>query len=489
MNNLQNFENERKRVLLVEDNIDHSRLMEIMMKKHQPDVDVIVARSGIECFQVLDKKHVDIIVLDYELPMMSGLEILTQIQERKLKAPVIVVTGKGDENIAVQAMKKGAHDYIVKDKGYMYVLPRVIIQTLEKYALQMKLFESERKYQTLFDSFKDVISVQDHDLTITLANDIAAQMSRTPVDKLVGEKCYEKYFDRTKPCEDCPVLKTFKTGQIHHLEKTHNKEIFSIRSHPIFDIHGKLINVIEVGQIITEQKRLEKQIIQSEKLATIGLLSSGIAHELRNPLNIIETARYFISDTYGDTVSGLNDKLEIIHKNVTRASTIINNLLEFSRQSDVEREAIDIHTLIDKTLSLIGKELVSKNIDLNKSYEKIPPVFFNLDSLKQVLLNIIINAIQAMPNGGILGIRTQQNKDNTVSVEIQDTGSGIAQKDLPHIFSPFFTTKEVGVGTGLGLYISHTIMQREGGEILVESEEGVGSTFIIKLPVVETTRG
>jgi two-component system, NtrC family, sensor kinase len=482
-------ENDGKRVLLVEDNIDHARLMEIMIKHYQPRIEVIVAQSGIDCFEILDRMNVDLIVLDYELPMMSGLEVLSQIKEKKVKVPVIIVTGKGDENIAVQAMKKGASDYIVKDKGYMYVLPRVIVQTMEKFALETKLFESERKYQTLFDSIQDFISVQDKDLNITLVNEIAARMSQTTSGQIIGSKCYAKFFNRETPCDECPVLQTFETGQIHYLEKNHNKDIYSIRSHPIFDLNGALVNVIEIGQIITEQKLLEKQIIQSEKLATIGVLSSGIAHELRNPLNIIETARYYIADTYSETVPGLSDKLEIIHKNVIRASSIINNLLEFSRRSDKEQEAIDIHTQIDKTLSLIGKELISKNIELKKMYNDVPTLYFNLDALKQVLLNIIINAVQAMPNGGVLTIQTICQPDNSVDIEIQDTGKGISTKDMPRIFSPFFTTKEVGIGTGLGLYISHTIMQREGGKIRVVSEEGTGSIFTINLPIIDKMKG
>ncbi len=143
--------------------------------------------------------------------------------------------------------------------------------------------------------------------------------------------------------------------------------------------------------------------------------------------------------------------------------------------------------LIDKTISLIGKELISKNVELHKKYQNVPPAYFNLDSLKQVVLNIIINAIQAMPKGGDLTVSAERHDETSIDVNIRDTGNGIAQDDLPHIFSPFFTTKEVGVGTGLGLYISHTIMQREGGGIHVESTQGVGSTFTINLPTVEPT--
>jgi len=380
-------------------------------------------------------------------------------------------------------MKQGVYDYLLKDIGYMYVLPKVVQQALEKHILQRKLFESEKKYQSLFDSIRDFISVQDKDLTITLANKVAAEMSNTPITQLIGQKCYERYFHRLTPCENCPVLKTFQSRNPAYLEKGDGYEIYNIRSHPILGLNNELTYVVEIGQVVTEQRRLEKQLIQSDKLATIGLLSSGIAHEIRNPLNIIETARYYISDTFGTGNPELVDKLDIIHKNVMRASTIINNLLEFSRPSNDTKEIINVNQTIDKTLSLIGKELVSKNINLRKEYHEIPKIYFNLDALKQVLLNIIINAIQAMRNGGELTIKTTLNGNYKINIQIKDTGCGISEKNLPHIFSPFFTTKEVGEGTGLGLYISHAAIQREGGEILVESQENVGSEFTILIPI------
>lgn len=234
---------------------------------------------------------------------------------------------------------------------------------------------------------------------------------------------------------------------------------------------------------VTEQKRFEKQLIQSEKLATIGLLSSGVAHELRNPLNTIDTARYYLAGLPQLQDPQIKDKLDIIQKNVRRASSIINNLLEFSRYSEREREAIDINKLLDSTLILIGKELSTKNIKIVKRYQNLPMAFFNTDGLKQVFLNLIINAVQAMPSSGTLTIATARDNGKTILVEIADTGVGISKENMQHIFSPFFTTKAIGEGTGLGLYISHTIIERDGGKITVESEPGKGSTFCVQLPV------
>ncbi len=598
------------RILIVEDNADQAELMEFVLHRYDKRISVTVVKSGAACLQQLRSDHFDAVVLDFNLPQMTGLEVLKAVRSRFYDIPVIFVTGQGDEKIAVQAMKLGAYDYIIKDQGYLQVLPKIVIKAAErgrleaalrewehkyqsifenandaifivqpedghilevnhraealtgyrreqlldmeiadlhipgqqstagelirktlelgstnygdvtfvrqqgeevavdvsasvlgfgrrkvilqivrdvteKKALEKQLLASQKRLQAIFDGISDIISVQDRSLEIALANKKIAELRDTTPQELVGRKCYEMYFDRSEPCEGCPILKTFETRKPEFLEMVHGGEIYQIWSYPMFGLDGEIDHVIENAKVVTQQKFLEKQLIQSEKLATIGLLSSGIAHELRNPLNIIETARYYIEDTLeseGRLDGDLRSKFEVIKKNVRRASNIINNLLEFSRHSENERELIDVNRLIDSTLSLIGKELSAKNIELVRRYGQVPLAYFGLDGLKQVLLNIIINAVQAMPNGGRLTIETSTASDGRLQVRIADTGDGIPPENLPHIFSPFFTTKAVGEGTGLGLYITHMILQRENGDISVDSTNGEGTTFTVQLP-------
>ncbi|HRZ78272.1 MAG TPA: ATP-binding protein, partial [Bacteroidales bacterium] len=263
---------------------------------------------------------------------------------------------------------------------------------------------------------------------------------------------------------------------------------YHIWTFPMAGLDGKPEFLVEYAKDVTDQKEIEKQLIKSEKLATIGLLSSGIAHELRNPLNIIETARYSIEDGLGHTQPEIDRKLEIIKKNIRRASVIIENLLQFSRHSVHEREPVDVEKLIDTTLSLVEKETSVRNIILEKGYGGVPRVFFSLDSLKQVFLNIIYNAVQAMPSGGVLRIITTASSDEKwVNVEFTDSGVGISPENLSHIFTPFFSTKRESGGTGLGLYLSYTIIKREGGDILARSREGSGTTFTVRLPMVKSS--
>ncbi len=364
---------------------------------------------------------------------------------------------------------------------YQYIL--VIVRNIaEKKHLQSQILNSKKRLQSMFDGITEIIYQVDRDYGIIMANKKLAEYCNTQPEKLIGRKCYQVLFGYDEPCTVCPAKLTFETQQAEFAEKNVNDEIYEMCSYPIFTEEGGIESVVVYSKNVTEKKKLEKSLIQSEKLATVGLLSSGIAHELRNPLNIIETARYFIQEFLQDKNPDIDDKLEIIRKNVQRASKIINNLLEFSRHSEHEKEEIDLIKTIESTVALIGKELTAKGIEFTIESREDYKVYFSIDSLKQVLLNIIINAVQAMPKGGKLHICIEQSEPKWVDIKITDTGVGIPEENLPHIFSPFFTTKEVGVGTGLGLYISHTIIEREGGEIKVDSKVGKGTTFTVRLP-------
>ncbi len=249
-------------------------------------------------------------------------------------------------------------------------------------------------------------------------------------------------------------------------------------------LDGKPQFLVEYAKDVTEQKEIEKQLIKSEKLATLGILSSGIAHELRNPLSIIETARYTIEDDLGHQYEGIDKKLTIIKRNIRRASNIIENLLQFSRNSQFQKEKVDVENLIDTTLALFQKEISVRNIKIDLFFNNVPRLFFSIDSLKQVFLNIIMNAVQAMPKGGVLKIITSLSSDRRwVFVDFTDNGIGIPKENMKYIFTPFFTTKSSTGGTGLGLYLSYSIIKKEGGDIAVKSKPGLGTTFSIKLPV------
>jgi PAS domain S-box-containing protein len=248
------------------------------------------------------------------------------------------------------------------------------------------------------------------------------------------------------------------------------------------DAKGRKIGILAIIRDVTERKMLERQLIQSEKLAGIGTLAAGIAHEIRNPLSIINTSNYLLRDEIIGKTEEIENLLGDIEGGIKRTQTIINNLLDFSRPAACELESVDLRNLMQQILSLEGRALSTQNIKLKSDLNDVPKVLANLDSLKHIFLNLLMNAAQSMPKGGTLGIKTYQ-EDERVTVEISDTGIGIAEKDVSKIFDPFFTTKEPGKGTGLGLAFVHSEIERMGVTIRVASKPKFGSTFTVEFPL------
>lgn len=234
---------------------------------------------------------------------------------------------------------------------------------------------------------------------------------------------------------------------------------------------------------LSERKQLEAQLVQSEKMAAIGQLAAGIAHELRNPLAIVMNALFDLRGTLPTPVdAAVDEDLSIAEEEIGRAQAIIRNLLEFSRESGAEVERIDVNDLLSKTVRLLRKYVEQSGVSLRTDLGDIPPCVANANAIRQVLLNLVTNAVQAMPDGGELRLRTLRTDSDRIRIEVEDTGIGIPADRLPNIFDPFYTTKAPGQGTGLGLSVVHTVVQRYGGSIAVDSEPNVGTVFRIDLP-------
>ena len=236
---------------------------------------------------------------------------------------------------------------------------------------------------------------------------------------------------------------------------------------------------------IKERKRLEDQLIQSEKMAAVGQLAGGIAHEVNNPLGVI------LGFAQG-VVAHLkpNDPIEMplksIEREAVRCKELVQNLLTFSRVSKAEKASMDLKEAIDGAFSLVLAQSKVKNVEVVKAFSDIPRIVANKNQIQQILVNLSNNAIDAMPNGGKLTIRikkTDRKERDGVEIQVQDTGRGIPPEIRSKIFNPFFTTKEIGKGTGLGLSLVYEMIQKHDGCITVESEVGKGTTFHVFLPL------
>jgi signal transduction histidine kinase len=244
----------------------------------------------------------------------------------------------------------------------------------------------------------------------------------------------------------------------------------------MFRAFNRMIHELEVHQ---------EQLVQSRKIAAVGTLTSGIAHELNNPINNIVLTAEALKEDFGQLDQ--DEALGLIHDILVqseRASEIVKGLLDFSRSEHPEFESLSIAAVVHDTLKLVRNQLALSGIQVEEELpSRLPLIHGDRKSLQQVFLNLFINAIQAMLDGGSLTIRGRPSEDgHWLKVEVIDTGVGIEAEHLPHIFDPFYTTKQVGRGTGLGLSVTYGIVEKHGGHIEVQSQKGKGSTFTVILP-------
>ncbi len=231
-----------------------------------------------------------------------------------------------------------------------------------------------------------------------------------------------------------------------------------------------------------ELERVQDQLVHAGKMAALGELAAGVAHEINNPLTGVLTFSSLMLKKADENHPWRKD-LETIVQQTSRCRNIVKGLLDFARQRKPDKKKWDIHTLIERTLTLVEKQAPFQNITILKEFgPQIPLLFIDGDQVEQVFMNILLNAADAMTEGGTLTIKTGW-RDGTAEVVFKDTGPGISREHLPRLFDPFFTTKQTGKGTGLGLAISYGIVQSHGGNIQVESEIGKGATFRVTLPV------
>ncbi len=258
-------------------------------------------------------------------------------------------------------------------------------------------------------------------------------------------------------------------------------------------IYGVMTQTLINGRkkALLEKERTQEQLIQSESLAAIGQLAAGIAHELNNPLasasSLIQTDLELIQEQaeIREIDKSLLEDLTYARKELNKTKSIVKSILDLSRQTQTYQEEINMNAVIDDALQVLYNQYKSLDVEIEKKYDpSLPPIMGNFSNLGQVLVNIIKNAFQALPDGrGKITLSTSHlQKPKTVVVECRDTGIGIPPEMMKDIYKPFFTSKEVGKGTGLGLYVSHEIIKKHKGEIRIDSREGAGTTVTILLP-------
>jgi two-component system NtrC family sensor kinase len=369
-------------------------------------------------------------------------------------------------------------------------------QNLEKMVVERTraLTRSEHKYRRIFEDSQDMILITRDDGSIVDLNPAGHTMLRLEEGEAAGRGLrFQDFFLDQSHWET--LKETINSrGSVSNFEvNLKNKDGTKTRSL----ISGSMVRNPETADTynflvkdIQEQRLAEQQMIQADKLASIGQLSAGVAHEINNPLGIILGYTQLLLKN-GDRGEGRYDDLKTIEKHARNCKSIVENLLNFARESEPAREKTHVHDIIEEVLDFMKQHSDLQTLKIVKDYDPAGPLMeLDAKKLKQVFINLVMNAEYAVGQKGTIKIKTRLDRQqNQVSIRVSDTGHGIKEEDLPRIFDPFFTTKATGEGTGLGLSVSYGIIRNHGGDISVESESGKGSTFVVTLPVTANDEG
>lgn len=507
------------RVLIVEDSENDAQLLVYELRQGGYDpayerVDTCEAMAN-----ALDSQEWDLVIADYVMPHFSGLEALKLVQDRGLDIPFIIVSGKIGEDVAVQAMKAGAHDYLLKDNltRLNFAIDRELreaavrrerrLAEAELAATQQQLFqaqklEAEQRFIKAFksSSIGQTIEALNSGQYIDV-NERFEQLTGYRRQEVVGHTPEELnlWAKPEKLLEAMELLKTI--GEIRDYEYELRTKTGKIRfvslSAVVISLNDEQCILASITDV-TERKQTEERLHLAQKMEAVGQLAGGMAHELNNQLTIIQTcmdlhAQRFPLDNF------VYDTFSYIRKATEKSAHLTRQLLLFGRRQPQFKAPVNLNQVIKDNLEMLDR-LIGEDIIIKYSFEpSLWTVYADPASLDQVIVNLVLNARDAMHKGGTLTIKPKNVKLNKERLEhagyskpgryvcltVSDTGSGIDKQVLSHIFEPFFTTKEQGRGTGLGLSVVYGIIKEHDGYVNVKSTARRGTTFRIFLPAFE----
>ena len=527
-------------ILLLEDDSAHAEAVQRAFLDSGMKVEVQVARTLRE-YQALTAAHTpDIAIVDLELPDGNAAHVLTSPLEAG-PFPILIMTGHGDEQVAVAAMKAGAIDYVEKSSGAFAAIPHTIERSLREWNLLQARKRAEEALRRTEENFRR--SLDDSPLGVCVVTaagetiyanrglldfhgcDSVEELNNIPFQERYTPQSYAKFKLRRKAREqgkfgprEYEIAIVRKNGKIRHLQ-VFRKEIFWNSEKQFQALYRDITEEKKRGEVLRRfettikgQKMLLEQqsssveelierlthsreelavsyetlkankddLVRSEKLAFTGRMAAGIAHEIRNPLtNIILSLRQLKKDGK-IKLEGLN-YAEIMERNSNRIEYLITELLNCARPIKLNLQPWNVHRILKDVLTVHKVRLKMQKIKVIKNQTShLPTLLVDKEYLGRVFLNLVANAIEAMGSGGVLSIATKKEK-STFAIKIQDNGRGISEKDLIRIFDPFFSTKKGGAG--LGLSTCQNIVTSHGGTIEVESAWRKGSAFVVSLPL------
>ncbi len=343
--------------------------------------------------------------------------------------------------------------------------------------------ETQKYLESLLENANDVIYTLDRDQRFTYVNSKVENWGYCKED-LLGRPFLTLLAKRHRGrrLKDILDMEVKQEYEVEVISRNGELRSVLVSVAPLENERHSVIGVLGIARDITDRKVMEQQFRNTERLASVGKLAAGIAHEINNPLGGILNCLYNIRK--GTLPPERQEEyFTYMEDGLRRAQKIIRQLLDFSQQHEPEFSMNDINGLVDRVLVLTNHAIAEKGLQLHKVYENdLPPLFVDPQMIEQVLANLVLNAVQATEEGGAIILQTRMDNDRC-EIDVADTGSGISPEVRPHIFDPFFTTKGTGEGTGLGLSVSLGIVERHGGQLTVESEVGKGTVFTVSLPL------
>ncbi len=480
----------KKTILLVDDEPDLREVLDISLS--DSGYTVLTAENGVQALNILKDADIPVVITDIKMPGVDGIELLRQIKGKNPETEVIMLTGHGDLELAIKSLKHEATDFITKpinDDALEMALERAF----EKIQMRQKLKEYNRN-RAMYDLFINELIQEDvmiigSDYRILDINETLLKKLGLKPKEAIGRYCYEITHRLPVPCSGenhkCPLEETLKTRkpskETHiHKDKDNKNVYYSISAYPLFE-NGEIIGAIELSRDITADINARQAMMQQDKLASIGRLSAGVAHEINNPLTTILTTAMLIQEDIKPNTT-MYEELETITNETLRCRKIVASLLDFARQTKPAKKYHNINDIITECIQLTRKQAEFKDIKMLIQFsDDIPELLLDKEQIQQAVINLILNATDATDPGGTITVSTAFSPDDKfVEINISDTGKGISAENINKIFDPFFTTREIG--TGLGLAITHGIIGRHGGDISVKSQPDQGATFTIRFP-------
>jgi len=492
-------------ILIVEDSEDDAHLLLRELRRGGYLVRFERVENAEQMSKALDQQQFDIVFADYSLPQFDAPRALEMLQKTGIDIPFIIVSDTVAEEVAAVAMKAGAHDYLVKGnlKRLLPAVERELRESQQRAARRLadeKLRVSDEQYRSLFESNPQPMWVYEtKTLRFLAVNEAAiehygytrAEFLAMTIKGLKNQEAVplkQSALEGDGPAQAELVQHRKKDGTVIDVEITANGIVFSSRQAQLvlaLDVTEKLKARAALQEKVDELALMTQQLWHTSKLATMGELAASVAHELNNPLATVSLRVETLMNQLAHD-EPKRRSLQIVISEVERMAKLVFNLLQFTRRNYRQVSTIDVSEEITKSIDLIRYYLRNRRISVATEFdESLPSIHADRQQLRQVFLNLMTNAGDAMPEGGVLSVRVRnQAEGGKILIEFSDTGAGIAPDKLQRVWEPFYTSKPEGKGTGLGLSICIRIIEEHGGAISLDSEVGKGTTVSVVLPTV-----